>query len=137
MRRLQRGKHRLLAHTEGASAVEFAIILPVLALLICGLIDFGNLYYQMHTVNEAARAGARYGSVDSTLANIPTDVTQYIQNNYSNKLQVTILPSPLVSQGKITVTVSNSVKIFTPLISAFFSSNPYTIKGSCVMELEN
>jgi Flp pilus assembly protein TadG len=137
MRRFQRGKRCLLQHTESASAVEFAIILPVLTLLICGIMDFGNLFYQVHMVNEAARAGARYAAVDPTLANIPTDVTNYIQSNYSSQLKVTTSPSPLASQGNITVKVSNSVKIITPIISAFFPSNPYTITGSCTMQLEN
>jgi Flp pilus assembly protein TadG len=99
--------------------------------------DFGNLYYQNHMVNEAARAGARYATVDSNLAAIVTDVTQYVHTNYGNELQVSVSPSPPVSLQNVTVQVSNSVNLITPLISTFFATNPVTITGRCVMQLEN
>jgi Flp pilus assembly protein TadG len=137
MRRLQSGKHHLLQRTEGATAVEFAIVLPVLLLILLGIMDFGNAYYQLHLVSEASRAGARYATVDPNLANIPTDVTNYVRSNYGNQLQVTTSPSPLVSGGNVTVTVTNSVTISTPLISAFFPTNPFTVTGRTVMTLEN
>jgi Flp pilus assembly protein TadG len=137
MQRSAQGKYRLLRHTEGASAVEMALILPFLVLFICGIMDFGNIFYQEHMVSEAARAGARYASVDPNLASIPTDVTNYIKSNYGSSLTVTTIPSTLVSRGNITVQVSNSVNILTPIISAFFPNNPYTIQGKCVMGLEN
>lgn len=44
---------------RGAAAVEFALILPILLLLIGGIIDFGNLYYNQIIVSNAARDGAR------------------------------------------------------------------------------
>jgi Flp pilus assembly protein TadG len=87
--------------------VEFAIIAPVLLLLILGIIDFGNLCYQNHMVNEAARAGARYATVDSNLASIPADVTNYINNNYDNNLTIHVSPSPPVSLQNVTVQVTN------------------------------
>jgi Flp pilus assembly protein TadG len=135
MRRLQRGKHRLLQRTEGATAVEFAIVLPVLLLILLGIIDFGNLYYQLHNVNEASRAGARYASVDANLASIPTDVSTFVTTNYGNQLTVNTTPSPLTSNGTVTVTVTTSVKAL--IVGVFFTSNPYTLMGKCTMQLEN
>jgi len=44
---------------EGAAAVEFALVLPVLLLLIFGIVDFGRMLNAKITVNEAAREGAR------------------------------------------------------------------------------
>ena len=38
---------------QGCTAVEFAVVLPVLLLLICAIMDLGNLYYQKHTVSKA------------------------------------------------------------------------------------
>jgi Flp pilus assembly protein TadG len=78
-----------------------ALILPFLGLLICGIMDFGNLFYQNHLVSEAARAGARYASVDPNLASIPANVTQFVQSNYGSQLTVTKIPLTLVSQGNI------------------------------------
>jgi hypothetical protein len=42
--------------------VEFAIILPVLMLLVFGIIDFGHAWYMRHLMSDASREGARYGS---------------------------------------------------------------------------
>jgi len=137
MQRSAPRKHRLLRHTEGASAVEMALILPFLVLFICGIMDFGNIFYQEHMVSEAARAGARYASVDTNLASIPSDVTNFVKSNYGNQLTVTTIPSAPISKGNITIKVSNSVQIITPVISALFPQNPYTIQGQCVMALEN
>ena len=45
---------------EGAAAVEFAIVLPILLLILAGLFDFGWGFYWKHTVTNASRGGARY-----------------------------------------------------------------------------
>lgn len=47
---------------EGAAAVEFALILPLLILLVLGGMDLGHAYYLKHLITTASREGARYGS---------------------------------------------------------------------------
>ena len=42
--------------------MEFAIILPVLVLLVFGIIDFGHAWYMRHLMSDASREGVRYGS---------------------------------------------------------------------------
>ena len=44
---------------RGAAAVEAALILPVLLLLICGVVDLGRALHAQITVTAAAREGAR------------------------------------------------------------------------------
>lgn len=44
---------------RGAAAVEFAIILPLLLILVAGIVDFGRLLYAEVMVTNAAREGAR------------------------------------------------------------------------------
>ena len=53
---------RGLRAEPGAVAVEFAIILPVLLLLVFGIIDFGHAWYMKQMVSNASREGARYGT---------------------------------------------------------------------------
>ena len=43
----------------GAAAVEFALILPLLLLIIFGIIDFGRMLNAQTTTNQAAREAAR------------------------------------------------------------------------------
>ena len=47
---------------RGAVAVEFAIILPILLLLVFGIIDFGHAYYMKHVLQNSCREGARYAT---------------------------------------------------------------------------
>lgn len=48
---------------RGAAAVEFALIMPVLMLLVFGIIDFGRMLNAQIKLTEAAREGARAGSL--------------------------------------------------------------------------
>lgn len=52
-------------HAHGQSLVEFAVTLPILLLLIFGLVDLGRAVYINNALAEAARDGARYGSVQA------------------------------------------------------------------------
>ena len=54
---------RFLKSEKGQAMVEFALVLPLLLILLCGIIDFGWLYYNQITLNNAAREGARYAVI--------------------------------------------------------------------------
>lgn len=47
---------------RGVSAVEFALVLPVLLILVGGAVDFGRCFYTHIAVTNAARAGAEFAS---------------------------------------------------------------------------
>jgi len=63
---LARRSHR----SRGQSLVEFALLLPVLIVILMGLLDFGRAIYAYNAVSEAARNGARVAIVNQTLADI-------------------------------------------------------------------
>jgi Flp pilus assembly protein TadG len=50
---------RAISRRRGQSLVEMAMVLPVLAFLTFGLLDFGRAYYYQVAVTNAAREGAR------------------------------------------------------------------------------
>jgi Flp pilus assembly protein TadG len=52
---------------EGQAMVEFALVLPVLLLLIMGIIQFGILFNNYVTLTDAVRAGARQAAVSRGL----------------------------------------------------------------------
>ena len=57
-----------VSREDGVAAVEFALILPVLALLLFGVLEFGRVWSQYQIYQGAAREGARCAAVkvDST-----------------------------------------------------------------------
>ena len=54
---------KILSGEKGGSAVEFAIILPILIMLIFGIIQFGIAYNKYVSVAHAVREGARLAAV--------------------------------------------------------------------------
>lgn len=51
---------------HGASAVEFALTLPLLLILMFGIIEFSVLLFDKAVVTNASREGARFGVVYAT-----------------------------------------------------------------------
>ncbi|MGH8011621.1 MAG: TadE/TadG family type IV pilus assembly protein [Candidatus Binataceae bacterium] len=47
---------------NGQAAVELALLLPLLLMLLLAAADFGRLFYMSIELDSAARAGAQYGS---------------------------------------------------------------------------
>jgi Flp pilus assembly protein TadG len=63
---------------EGASAVEFALVLPVLAALVFGIIGFGIVFAQQLSLSNFSRQAARYGAVDDRTC---ADITQQVKSS--------------------------------------------------------
>jgi len=52
-----------LRDERGQSLVEYALVLPILLLLLLGIMEFGIAVFNYNTIANAAREGARYGIV--------------------------------------------------------------------------
>jgi Flp pilus assembly protein TadG len=75
MRISTRGSNR-----RGVAAVEFAVVLPLLMLLLIGIWELGRIIQVQMILNNAARDGARLGAQ----ANIVTSSGAYTQIQYSS-----------------------------------------------------
>jgi Flp pilus assembly protein TadG len=51
---------------RGSVAVEFALLVPVLFLILFGIINFGVLMYNQAVITNAAREGARWAAIHTT-----------------------------------------------------------------------
>jgi Flp pilus assembly protein TadG len=62
------GSYRLFGRrrSRGQGLVEFAIVLPVLMMIILGLLDLGRAIYTYNTLSQASRQAARIAIVNQT-----------------------------------------------------------------------
>jgi Flp pilus assembly protein TadG len=67
---------KLRADRGGNFAIEFALALPILLLLLVGLLDLGRLSIEKSALLQGAREGAQYGiQAPTDTANIQTTAT--------------------------------------------------------------
>jgi Flp pilus assembly protein TadG len=62
MRRFIR-RMRGIRSERGAALVEFALVVPMLVLMMCATIDFGLVVYTLNNLTAAVREGGRLGAV--------------------------------------------------------------------------
>ena len=97
---------------------EFALVLPILALLLFGVIQFGITFNNYLTLTDAVRAGARKGSVARLLPNREAAVKQAVVDASTDlkvsNLNVTVSVSPGWEQDAdvtVTATYPYSIKL--------------------------
>jgi len=71
MVRLFRLRRKRLGES-GQALVEFAIVAPILLLLVLGIVDFGRAFFTYHVLVDAAREGGRVAVVANTTTTIDT-----------------------------------------------------------------
>jgi Flp pilus assembly protein TadG len=91
-------KPQRFRHQKGQTVVEFALVLPLLALLLFGVVQFGVVFNNYIDLTDAVRAGARKAAVSrqTSDASGPAGVTKQAVINSAG--DITLDPN------KITVT---------------------------------
>ena len=107
----------------GAAAVEFAIIILPLVLLLTGIIDFGRAYNQQLTVTAAAQDGARVMAVqnNATTARNATITSAAGLSPALTSGQITISPSTCTPGVAVTVTVTYPLTTLTGMFDSVLS----------------
>jgi Flp pilus assembly protein TadG len=138
---------------RGSSAVEFALVLPLLILILFGIIEFGFILYDKAIVTNASREGARRGivyNVDSTGAPIavpPNDINDTATGYCASYLvslgsgvampSTTITGNCAIPGNSLTVTVNYpySFLVLPNFVSGL--TGVITLSGATVMRCEN
>lgn len=90
---------------RGSSAVELALLLPLLGLLLLIVVDFARLYYHYTIITNCARNGALYGSDPTATAESPySSLTAAAQADAQNN---NFSPLPSVSSTNSTDSSGN------------------------------
>jgi Flp pilus assembly protein TadG len=120
---------RCTAATEdGAAAVEFALVLPVLLLLLMGLIEFSLVFNAQISVTNAAREGARVMAISNNPASAQAAAIAAAPsiNPALTTANVAVGPADCAYPAKATVTITYSAH----LVTGFFGlALPLTGKG--------
>jgi Flp pilus assembly protein TadG len=125
---MQRRQTATSRRDRGASAVEFALLLPVLLLLLFGIVDFGRAINAQITLTQAAREGARVAALGQSAASVQNRVTTAAAPLLSPvPATVTTCPANAGPGVDAVVSVSYAFSFATPVgaIAAMFGSVTY------------
>ncbi len=116
--------------------VEFALVAPVLILLVMGIMEFGRLFQVWLVVPHAAREGGRYAAVGKSSSEVRTQVIAASPSLDTGLLSITTQNAQGASGTSVTVQVSYPVTMITPLIGDMLPQNPHAVQSTVVMRLE-
>ena len=119
---------------RGSAAVEFAMILPLLLLLVLGIAEFGRAFQVSGTLSAAAREGVRVmalqndqaaarAAVRNAAASLDPDITD---------AQIAITPAVCPQTGTGNTSVRLTISYPLPLITDFFGAT-VDLTGTGVM----
>jgi Flp pilus assembly protein TadG len=106
-------RHR---HARGQSAVELALVTPIMIVLLLVAADFGRVFYTSIAVNNAARAAAQYGSQSVVTAADSVGMAAAAKTDGWTGLNV--------SATQCTCQTSTSVTQCTTIASTYCTNNP-------------
>lgn len=120
---------------EGVALIEFALILPLLIILVFLTTEFGRAYYQYNTITKGVREAARYLSVRAQGVDVPKAKNIIIYGNPAGTgspllagLGLSNVPDPVWSTAGSypvlnTVTITVTGFTFVPLGGNVFGLN--------------
>ena len=112
---------------SGAAAIEFAILLPLLLMLVLGTIEFGRAYNAQITLTNAARDGVRVMAI----ANDPAGAKTAAKNAAASvsttipTSDVTLSTNACSTGAQVTLTIKYKLSTITGIAGPF----PMTGKG--------
>jgi Flp pilus assembly protein TadG len=79
---------------EGASAVEFAILAPLLFMLLFGIIGFGLAFLQVQSIRTAVREGGRYAATGQMASAVQDQVVNTSSGYVPSSLKSSVIVNP-------------------------------------------
>lgn len=124
----------IIKEESGQSIVEFALVLPVLMLIVVGIVEFGWLFNGKITLTSAAREGARVAAI---VKNETTATAAINETADLSGLTVTLIDYDYIAGGPNSV---NRVKVsvegrMNPLVGLFITG-PVDMESEAFMRME-
>ena len=130
-------QHRWRRRDAGASAVEMAIVLPLLVLLAFGIIDFGRMLNAQIQLSQAAREGVRLaalaGGSGYSTADVSARVAQAAPNPGFGGTGASVSPAPVMCTTLSGATDAATVNVTYQFRGIFFLAGGVTLQQKAVM----
>jgi len=120
-------------HQHGVALVEFALVLPLLLVMMCVTTEFGRAYYEYDTLTKSVREAARYLSVRAPSTDVDKAKNIIVYGNPDGRgdpvvpgLSTANVPAPTWSTtgsypALNTVTVSVTGYTYVPMVGSMFA----------------
>jgi Flp pilus assembly protein TadG len=121
---------RKIHREDGAAAVEFALIVGLLSILVFGLLEYGIAFWQVQNLRAAAREGARVAAVRGDNGEIAAAMASSSAGSLSGSENFSVLVDGVAGlcdddeDGEVEVTLDNS-SLSGPVQAAFTVSIPF------------
>ena len=103
---------------RGAAAVEFALVLPILVLILFGVIEFGGVYNAQLMVTGSAREAARAMAIDGVVAEAQDVARDAAVGIAPGDLDIEISPAACAAGTDVTV----EVRYDRPFLTGLFGT---------------
>lgn len=117
---------------RGAAAVEFALVVPLLLVLVLGIAEFGRAYNISTTLSSAARAGARTMALENSTSAARSAAQGAAPGISLSASQITVTPGSCPTSGTSSTLVTVSITYPMTFVTGLFGSS-VTLKGTGVM----
>ena len=122
----------------GAALAEFALVMPIFALILVAALDFGRVYYHSQIIENCARNGALYES----------DPASPLRSKYLDYKKAALADAgnlnPALTESQITsasgsgtygATVAVTVKYDVPTLSSYFGFSNFALSRTVTMRV--
>ncbi|MBF7082487.1 pilus assembly protein [Desulfallas sp. Bu1-1] len=127
---------KLSRDTRGQALVEFALILPLVILLLMAIFEFGSIFHSYLVITNASRDGARIGIVGEYTDE--EDLKQKVKDMCAalDQSEITVDVNSDSVLRRMQVQVTYKVHPFTPVLSAILP-DPVVLKSKTTMRIES
>lgn len=114
---------------RGAVAVEMAIVLPLLLLILIGIIEFGRVLNVQVSLTEAAREGARNAAIHYKDSSLDVAGTAQRAAPSLSGLGMTVTDNASICLSSPTSNVTVTTRLSLPSLTGFLDGGSFGVPG--------
>ena len=135
---------------RGQALAEFALVFPLLMLLVFALVDLGRVVYTHNAMAEGAREAARWGSVQARSASDIEGIEAHAVASIvgvgagvtatATCIRPGTVVLPCAQNDTLEVTVETSMELITPFVAQLMNAsglNPFELSSTAQVLVQN